>query len=267
MGSSIAAVSAVDDETQYDTNPPPGDARMHYADYNLFYNPDSPSQTDYSLAVEPDDQTPLTKGSDGFAKHDVHAAPAFKGPFPTAFPFDNADIEAGTTTVSMILAHYRDIYSPGAQSPLTGAGDPMGGANNNIGAIGQGSDKDPNDQFGTFMPGMGGGPPPLTLPDGGASGDASVTRDASPTSDASGTGDAKSTGDASATRDASGAGGAGATSGSDSGSPVANGSNDSGCGCRLNTSAPPHDSPWGIAVLFAAAAARARRRSRRRPPR
>src|SRR5882672_2188709 len=162
-----AAISSTDDETQYDTNPPPGDARMHYADYNLFYNPDSPSQTDYSIAVEPNDMTPLTKGSAGFAMRDVHAAPAFKGPLPTAFPFATADVQAGTVTVSTILAHYRDLYTPGSGSPLTGAGDPMGGANNNIGAVGQGA-KDPNDQFGTFKPGSG-GPPPLNLPDGGAS--------------------------------------------------------------------------------------------------
>ncbi len=170
-----AAVSSVDIETQYDTDPPPGDARMHYADYNLFYNPGSPSQTDYSVAVEPDDATPITKGSDGFAKHDVHAAPAFKGPLPTSFPYASADVQSGAVRVSDILAHYRDLYSPAAQSPLTGAGDPMFGAHQNIGAIGQGSDMDPSDQFGTFMPGPVGGPPPLPdagvgtpKPDGGA---------------------------------------------------------------------------------------------------
>ncbi|HEY4102772.1 MAG TPA: hypothetical protein VGM44_02740, partial [Polyangiaceae bacterium] len=162
------AISSTDDETQYDTDPPPGDARMHYADYNLFYNPDSPSQTDYSLVVEPDDKTQIQKGSDGFAKHDVHAAPNFKGPLPTAYPFQSSDVQAGTVTVSQILSHFRELYAPGTNSPLTGAGDPMGGAHNNIGAIGQGPDLDPNDQFGSFMPGMG-GPPPLNLPDAGPS--------------------------------------------------------------------------------------------------
>ena len=137
--SRYAAVSSTDDETQYDTNPPPGDARMHFADYNLFYNPDAPSQVDYSIKVEPDDMTPMTKGSAGFAMHDVHAAPAFAGPLPTAFPFASADVQAGTVKVSTILAHYRQLYTPASGSPLIGAGDPTDGAHNNIGAIGQGS--------------------------------------------------------------------------------------------------------------------------------
>lgn len=169
-----AAVSSIDIETQYDTDPPPGDARMHYADYNLFYNPGSPSQTDYSVMVEPDDVHPIAKGSAGFALHDVHAAPGFKGPLPTSFPFASADVQSGAVRVSDILAHYRELYSPVGQSPLIGAGDPMFGAHQNIGAIGQGADVDPADQFGTFMPGTVGGPPPLpdagvgtAMPDGG----------------------------------------------------------------------------------------------------
>jgi hypothetical protein len=91
---------------------------MHYADYNLFYNPDSPGLVDYSIPVEPDDVTPLTKGTDGFAKHDVHAAPGFAGPLPTAFPYASADVQAGTVKVSTILAHYRALYTPGSGSPL-----------------------------------------------------------------------------------------------------------------------------------------------------
>jgi len=162
----FAAVSKLGPDT-YEDNPPPGDTRMHYADYNLFYNPDSPSQVDYSIAVEPDDVNPLPKGSDGFALHDVHAAPGFKGSLPAAFPFASSDVEVGTVTVSTILAHYRDLYTPGTGSPLIGAGNPTGGAHNNIGAIGQGSDLDPNDRFGTFNPGIG-GPPPLNLPDASA---------------------------------------------------------------------------------------------------
>ena len=163
--SAFAAVSKLGPDT-YEDNPPPGDTRMHFADYNLFYNPDSPSQVDYSITVEPDDVTPLTKGSDGFAKHDVHAAPLFKGPLPTAFPFATADVQAGTVAVSAMLGHYRSLYTPDAGSPLTGAGNPAGGEHNNIGAIGQGSDLDSNDQFGTFKSGSG-GPPPLNLPDAG----------------------------------------------------------------------------------------------------
>jgi hypothetical protein len=235
-----AAISSTDDETQYDTNPPPGDARMHYADYNLFYNPDSPSQTDYSIAVEPDDKTPLAKGSDGFAKHDVHAAPNFKGPLPTAFPFASADVQAGTVTVSTILAHYRDLYTPGSASPLTGAGDPMGGANNNIGAVGQGA-MDPNDQFGTLKPGSG-GPPPLSLPDGGTSSGPGMS-------------------DAAGPDDAAGADDAGGGGGSSDGGPPAK-SNGGGCGCTIGASMTD-DSLWsGLALLLAAITKRRRRGAR-----
>src|SRR5262249_7728586 len=114
------------------------------------------------IQVEPDDMHPIAKGSDGFAKHDAHADPKFTGTLPTAFPFANADVMSGTTKVSDILKHYRALYTPATGSPLIGTGDPTLGANNNIGAIGQGTDKDSNDQFGTFMPGPSGGPPPLT---------------------------------------------------------------------------------------------------------
>jgi hypothetical protein len=158
----------------YDDNPPPGDTRLHYADYNLFHNPDSPNAMDYTIKCEPDDVTLRPVGSAGCGMNDVHAAPAFKGPLPTAFPYQNADIMSGTVTVSMMLAHYRDLYTPTAGSPLVGAGDPMGGANNNIGAVGQGSATDPNDQIGTFQPGSGGGPPPLTGA-GGSTGAAGST--------------------------------------------------------------------------------------------
>jgi hypothetical protein len=164
---SYAIVSALGPDT-YDDNPPPGDPRMHYTDYNLFSNPDSPGVMDYTLKCEPDDATPVAIGSDKCGKHDVHAAPGFKGPLPTAFPYDDTAIEAGTVTMSMMLSHYRDLYTPNTGSPLIGAGDPMGGANNNIGAVGQGSTVDPNDQFGTFKPGTGGGPPPLTGVGGGS---------------------------------------------------------------------------------------------------
>jgi uncharacterized protein (TIGR03382 family) len=154
-------VSALGPDT-YDDSPPPGDSRVHYTDYNLFNNPDSPGVMNYTLKCEPDDSTSVAFGSDKCGKHDVNAAPGFKGPLPTAFPYDDTAIEAGTVTVSMMLSHYRDLYTPASGSPLIGAGDPMGGAHNNIGAVGQGSTLDPNDQFGTFMPGAGGGPPPLT---------------------------------------------------------------------------------------------------------
>jgi len=236
---------------------------MHFADYNLFYNPDSPSQTDYTIAVEPDDTTPIQKGSDGFAKHDVHAAPGFTGPLPTAFPFASADVQAGTVKVSAILSHYRDLYTPAAQSPLIGTGDPTIGANNNIGAIGQGAATDPNDQFGTFKPGSGGGPPPLHVPDAGVSnggsggatgsGDASTGATSSAgTSSVGGTtsgGGATNGGAVGAMRD----GGAGA-------SPTGSASSKSkgGCGCSLEASAPGSSFPYSLLLLAAFAGARFR---------
>jgi len=270
--SAFAAVSKLGPDT-YEDNPPPGDTRMHYADYNLFYNPDSPSQVDYSIPVEPDDVTPLAKGSDGFAKHDVHAAPGFTGPLPNAFPYASADVQAGTVKVSTILAHYRELYMPATGSPLTGAGDPMGGANNNIGAIGQGSTVDPNDQFGTFKPGTGGGPPPLQPPDAGVA-DASSGGGSSGSSGSAGTagaigasgsggtitaggaqpGGATSSG---GTLNASGAGGVSAGGATSSGSAT---SDDSGCGCRIG-GASTTPAPWGLSLwVLACARAVARRR-------
>ena len=128
-------------------------------------NHDSPSQKDYTINVEPDDKNPIALGSDGFGKHDLQANPGFKGPLPTAFPFASADVQAGTVTVSAILTHYRDLYTPAPGSPLIGAGHPAGNPKNNIGAIGQGSDMDPSDQFGTVRPGSGGPPPLEARPD------------------------------------------------------------------------------------------------------
>jgi MYXO-CTERM domain-containing protein len=206
----------------YDDNPPPGAARMHYADYNLFYNPDSPNSEDYTLTCAPNDVTAVPIGSAaGCGMRDVHAAPAFKGPLPTAFPYTNPDIMSGTTKVSTMLAHYRDLYTPAAGSPLVGAGDPMGGANNNIGAVGQGAAADPNDQIGTFQPGSGGGPPPLTGV-GGSSGSGTGGSSATGTAGAIGTGTAGANGSG-----AAGAGGSGP------------GQTSGGCSCAVGESGRP----------------------------
>ncbi|HVU00545.1 MAG TPA: MYXO-CTERM sorting domain-containing protein [Polyangiaceae bacterium] len=253
--SEYAAVSSTDVETQYDTDPPPGDARMHYADYNLFFNPDSPSQLDYSIAVEPDDVTPIAKGSDGFAKHDVHAAPLFAGPLPTAFPFASTDVEAGAVTVSKMLKQYRSLYTPGNGSPLTGAGDPSGGANNNIGAIGQGSDKDPNDQFGTFQPGSG-GPPPLELPDAGAgAGGSAGSNGSGGRSGSAATGGASNGGMGGATGSVNPD--AGANAAGHGASPSSNG----GCGCEVARTNSP-GAGWQLLAAIAGAHVRGRRRRR-----
>jgi hypothetical protein len=133
----------------------PAPARLGYADYNLFYNPDATEKTHYAVAV----QGKTERVDAGFAKHDVPAGgskdaqvePRFKGPIPKKFPFADDDIKAGKVTVAHILAHYREAYTPADGSPLIGAGDPADGAGNFIGAVGAGKDP-PNDAFGKLAP-------------------------------------------------------------------------------------------------------------------
>jgi hypothetical protein len=129
----------------------PVPARLGYADYNLFFNPDAKAKRNYGLRV--DGKTERTDA--GFGKNDVPAGgpkdaqadPKLKGPIPKAFPFADTDIRAGKVTVARILAQYRDAYSPAEGSPLVGAGDPADGPGSFIGAVGPGKDA-PNDDFG-----------------------------------------------------------------------------------------------------------------------
>jgi hypothetical protein len=129
----------------------PGPPRLGYADYNLFHNPDAKVIQNYALSVKGKTE----RADAGFALHDVPARggknaqvePKFKGPLPTAFPFKDDDIRTGKVTVEKMLAHYRDVYSPTAGSPLLGAGDPTDGVNAFIGAVGPGKEA-PNDRFG-----------------------------------------------------------------------------------------------------------------------
>ena len=129
----------------------PGPARLGYADYNLFDNPDASEKINYALRVEGKTE----RADAGFALHDVPAkgakneqvAPRFKGPLPAQFPFDEDDIRTRKVTVSQILVRYRDAYSPGPGSPLIGAGDPADGPGSFIGAVG-GDDGTPDDRFG-----------------------------------------------------------------------------------------------------------------------
>jgi hypothetical protein len=121
----------------------PGPARLGYADYNLFWNPDVAEKVNYAVTV-----AGKAEGKDaGFAKSDVAAEPKFKGPIPREFPFRDADIVAGKVTVGQVLAHYREAYSPAAGSPLVGAGDPADGKGSYIGAVGGGKEM-PGDAFG-----------------------------------------------------------------------------------------------------------------------
>jgi hypothetical protein len=134
------------------TNPPL--ARLRYSDYNDFYNPDAPNQTNYGLGV-----IGVAPGTAGYGLHDLggvngHVNPKFTQPTAIPFPFLPEDIWSRTRKVSDVLGTYRSMYSPAAGSPLIGAGDPQDGQGGNIGAIGNG---EPADQFGRF--GGGGGTP------------------------------------------------------------------------------------------------------------
>ncbi len=132
------------DEAAADKKP----ARLGYADFNLFFNPKVKTPRNYLLAVA----DKIERQDASFGRHDVprggavdaQADPKFKGPLPKAFPFADDDIKAGKVTVSKILAHYREPYSPAEGSPLIGAGDPNDGKGTNIGAI------DAADGFGRF---------------------------------------------------------------------------------------------------------------------
>jgi len=137
------------------TNPPL--LRLRYADYNDFYTPDAPNQTNYGLGV-----VGLAPGTVGYGLHDLggyngHMNPKFTNPTVLPFPFAPEDIWSRTKKVSDVLAAYRAMYTPAPGSPLIGAGDPQDGVGGNIGAIGNG---EATDQFGKF----GGGSTAPTQP-------------------------------------------------------------------------------------------------------
>jgi hypothetical protein len=140
--------AAWNDETA-EKKPP----RLGYADYNLFYNPKAKVPRNYLLSVA----GKVERQDAGFGRNDVprggpvdaQADPKFKGPIPKEFPFSDDDIKSGKVTVSKILAYYREVYSPAADSPLIGAGDPADGAGTNIGAIGSAKESTA-DRFGRF---------------------------------------------------------------------------------------------------------------------
>ncbi len=137
------------------TNPPL--ARLRYSDYNDFFNPDAPNQTNYGLGV-----VGLAPGAAGYGMHDLggfngHMNPKFTQPTAIPFPFRPEDIWSRTKKVSDVLALYRLMYTPASGSPLIGAADPQDGPGGNIGAVGNG---EPADQFGRF----GTGTPPPALP-------------------------------------------------------------------------------------------------------
>ncbi len=135
-----------------DTEPNLAD-RLGHADYNLFHNPAAMSPRNYTLNV-------AGKGlrqDAGFALHDVptggvvdaQADPRFARELPKEFPFHDQDIIAGKVTVSQMLARFRELYTPAADSPLVDAGDPADGPGIDIGAVGGGRPHQ-DDRFGRF---------------------------------------------------------------------------------------------------------------------
>lgn len=105
------------------------------ADYNAFHGARLKNYSDNSAPA-----------------HDVvgRPNPNFTGPLP-ASPFDMDQMAVWTRQLSVgaLLADYRARYMPAPGSPLIDAGDPAGGAGNDIGAIGAGA-ANANDLFGTF---------------------------------------------------------------------------------------------------------------------
>jgi hypothetical protein len=153
-GANTPVISGAQGES---TNPPP--ARLRYADYNDFYNPNAANQTNYGLSV-----IGRSPGASGYGQHDLggfngHVNPQFTQPTAIPFPFQPQDIWTRTKKVSDVLATYRSMYTPAAGSPLIGAGDPQDGTAINIGAVGNG---EALDQFGRFG-GGGSTPPPISV--------------------------------------------------------------------------------------------------------
>jgi hypothetical protein len=137
-------------------NDEPGEekpARLGYADYNLFYSPAAKSRRNYLLSVagktERKDASFGLRDIPAGGKVDAQADPKFQGPIPRVFPFSDEEITARKVTVSKILALYRQAYTPAAESPLIGAGDPADGPGTNIGAVGTARPSG-QDRFGKF---------------------------------------------------------------------------------------------------------------------
>ena len=138
------------------TNPPL--PRLRYSDYNDFYNPVAPNQTNYGLGV-----VGIAPGAAGYGLHDLggvngHVNPKFTQPTVIPFLFRPDDIWNRVKKVSDVLSTYRLMYTPAAGSPLIGAGDPQDGVGGNIGAVGNG---EAADQFGLFGGGSGTPQPPV----------------------------------------------------------------------------------------------------------
>jgi len=127
--------------------PPP--VRASYLDYNVtFFDPAAEREIVYDLAV-----AGAQLGGAGYGMHDLGILngqgidPVFQGPLPigsgetgfgsvndSGFPFNDSDILNGTFTAADMLAYFRWVYAPGANSPLLRAQDPADGPGE-IGAV------------------------------------------------------------------------------------------------------------------------------------
>ena len=96
----------------------------------------------------------------GFGLHDAHpmgpldeqVEPQFQQTPPLDLPYDEADRRLGQAQrLAACCAMLRELYTPGAQSPLVDAGDPADGVGADIGAIGVGV-ANPGDRFGGVEP-------------------------------------------------------------------------------------------------------------------
>ncbi len=149
------------DGSQAAIRPPLGEgtaatpARLGYADYNLFYSPEADAPRNYAIGV-----AGLTQRANaGFALNDAHPGgpldeqvdPQFVAEPPLELPFDEADLLSGKLSVWQVLALLRELYTPGAESPLVDAGDPADGAGVDIGAVGVGAPH-ADDRFGGVAP-------------------------------------------------------------------------------------------------------------------
>jgi hypothetical protein len=113
--------------------------RVAYADYNCFFNPDSPTAANYDPGI-------VEKPDAG--AHDVKGDPKFAKGRMIPYTINEDDVWNRKFKVSQVLGLYRERYAPAADSPLLGAGDPADGRNSFIGAIGPGQDA--KDLFGRF---------------------------------------------------------------------------------------------------------------------
>jgi hypothetical protein len=125
--------------------------RVTTADYNAWHNPLAPNSLHYLAG--------LIQNAPG--SHDVLGNPRLSGSSEIPYQVSQSCLWLGTCATRDVLAHYREVYRPAANSPLIGAGDPADGVGTAIGAVGP-DDSNPVDLFGRV--GSAPTPEPDTVP-------------------------------------------------------------------------------------------------------